>query len=210
MPAAHPDPRGYPWAEPARPGVLGPAGFVEDAPDLQGRTPVVAVGSNASPTVLRAKLGGLLGTGLPMTLTRVEGLQIGHSAHVSARGYVAAAPVRARPGTDVGAGTFVVCWFDQAQLARVDGTEPNYRRVRLDRTGERTAAQVYTSVHGVLGEGGTPLDLLDQGEVLDWLAARLGPGLREDLDHRRLTDPAVRERVRTAMVEAGLVIPAGW
>lgn len=210
MPAAHPDPRGYPWAEPARAGVLGPAGFVEDAPELPpGRTPVVAVGSNASPTVLRAKLGGLLGTGLPMTLARVEGLQVGHSAHVSARGYVAAAPVRARPGADV-AGTFVVCWFDEAQLARVDGTEPNYRRVPLDRTGERTAVQVYTSVHGVLGEGGTPLDLLDQGEVLGWLAARLGPGLREDLDHRRLTDPAVRERVRAAMVEASLVIPAGW
>ncbi|MGD8201280.1 hypothetical protein ACQE98_11510 [Ornithinimicrobium sp. W1679] len=234
----HPDPRGYPWPEPARSGVLGPSGFrVDDTgpgprpDDRSGRTPVLAVGSNAAPTVLRAKLAELLGTGVPIALATVEGLHVGHSAHVSARGYVAAAPVRGAPVGAAGPRTFTVCWFDDAQLARVDASEPNYRRVTLPEdvscrpvvgsgstgvcdgsvgSSGSVGAQVYASVHGVLGEGGRPLGLRRQEDVLAWLADRLGPGLRSELDHARLVDPAVRERVRDAVVAAGLVVRAGW
>lgn len=211
---------GYPWAEPVRTGRLGDGGFTDGSPgDLAGRVPVVAVGSNASPVVLAGKLGGLLGPGLPVAAAQVEGLGVGHSAHVSAGGYVAAAPVRT-----AGVRSLTVCWLDEAQLAVLDATEPNYRRVTLPGSmpcvaaaspvpGEPVpgqpvpGAQVYESLHGVLGEAGTPLDLLDQSDVLAWLTERL-PELGT-LDHERLLEEPVRERVRLALVEAGLVLPSG-
>lgn len=216
-----PDPRDYPWAEPARAGLLHRDGFLEDdGPEgLRGRTPVVAVGSNAAPGVLARKLGSLLATGLPVRTARVDGLHVGHSAHVSAGGYVAAAPAA---GTTVQQVT--VCWFDAAQLAQVDRTEPNYRRVPLPvrmacrlvrRPGASGRAedgpvvphaQIYESVHGVLGEGGQALALRDQAGVLAWLATRLPRHVGPWLDHDRLVDPDVRERVRLAMLGAGLVL----
>jgi len=203
-------PSGYPWAEPARTGRLGDGGFAEGPQgDLAERVPVVAVGSNASPVVLAGKLGGLLGPGLPMAAAEVHGLAVGHSAHVSARGYVAAAPVRAE-----GVRPLTVCWFDEAQLATLDATEPNYRRVQLPGRmpcviggAPLTGVEVYESVHGVLGESGTPLELRDQEGVLDWLTTRL-PGLG-DLNHDRLTDESLRERVREALIVADLVLPSG-
>ena len=203
-------PSGYPWAEPVRTGVLGDRGFAEGQDGgLAGRVPVVAVGSNASPVVLAGKLGGLLGPGLPVAAAEVHGLAVGHSAHVSARGYVAAAPVRGD-----GVRSLTVCWFDEAQLATLDATEPNYRRVQLPESmpclvggAPVTGAEVYESVPGVLGEDGAPLELLDQTRVLDWLSQRL-PGLGR-LDHDRLVDEDLRERVREALVEAELVLPSG-
>lgn len=204
-------PSGYPWAEPVRAGLLGDGGFLEgaDDADLTGRVPVVAVGSNASPTVLAGKLGSLLRTGLPVGAGVVDELLVGHSAHISARGYVAAAPARG-----VGAQPVAVAWFDPAQLAALDATEPNYRRISLPdgmplRVGgvQVTGAGVYESVHGVLGADGAPLGLLDQAGVLAWLSERL-PGLG-GLDHERLADPALRERVRRAALAAGLTLPSG-
>lgn len=203
-------PRDYPWAGPARTGRLGDRGFADGPPgDLDGRVPVVAVGSNASPVVLAGKLAGLLGPGLPVAAAEVHGLAVGHSAHVSARGYIAAAPVRGD-----GVRSLTVCWLDEAQLATLDATEPNYRRVQLpDRMpclvgGEPVAGvEVYDSVHGVLGEDGVALELRDQAGALDWLTQRL-PGL-DGLDHDRLTDDTLRERVRRELVEAQLVLPSG-
>ena len=216
MTTASPNPRGYPWAVRARSGVLRVTGFL-DGPvreDVERRTPVVAVGSNAAPAVLTAKLGGLMGTGVPMTVATVEGLHVGHSAHVSAGGYVAAAPVR---GCYRAVRAVTVCWFDEAQLERVDQTEPNYRRVPLPadmrcRTdaGAVTGAQIYTSVHGVLGQDGSVLALRDQAGVLSWLAARVPGDVRELLSHDRMVDPDVRERIRLALMEADLVLPSGW
>lgn len=211
-------PSAYPWAEPSRTGVLRPDGFVEGAlrGDFLGRVPVVAVGSNAAPTVLRRKLDGLLESGLPMGSAIIDGLHIGHSAHVSARGYVAAAPARGGAEQPV-----TVCWFDTAQLAVLDETEPNYRRIRLpesmpcrldalgaDVSPAVTQAEVYESIHGVLGEHGAPLALLDQASVLSWLADRLA-GLRGSLEPESLADAATRERVRVAMMAAELVLPSG-
>lgn len=210
------DPDGYPWSEPVRGGRLTTHGLVDAPADhLGGRVPVVAVGSNASPTVLARKLGALLREGLPVSVARVDGLVVGHSAHVSAGGYVAAAPAR---GT--GTRRVTVGWFDEGQLAALDATEPNYRRVELPEGMECRAAagsgegeavpgvQVYASVHGVVGERGAPLPLGAQGAVLAWISRRL-PGLGRPLTHEALRRPALRERVRTGLVEAGLVVPAG-
>lgn len=216
----HLDPSTYPWTSglPARRGRLTPAGLQagDVGEDLDRRVPVVAVGSNASPTVLARKLGPALERGLPVSVGAVDGLAVGHSAHVSTRGYVAAAPARG-PGEQ----RVTVGWFDPGQLAALDATEPNYRRVALPEgmacraavvgPGEETVvrgAQVYASVHGVVGERGTPLPLGDQATVLAWIARRL-PGLGDRLTHRRLAEPALRERVRAGLVRAGLVVRPG-
>lgn len=203
----------YPWAEPPRTGVLTPTELVEGAPsaDLDGRTPVAAVGSNASPTILRHKLGALLASGLPLAEAEVEQLAVGHSAHVSARGYIAAAPFR---GT--GSRPVTVAWFDAAQLAALDATEPNYHRIPLPGSmpchqgGEPlTGVEVYRSTHGVLGEHGTPLTLRDQADVLEWLAQRLPGDLTASLHHEALATDGRREQVQTACIAAGVVLPSG-
>lgn len=216
----HLDPSTYPWSEPPRTGRLTVEGLREDilGEDLTTRVPVVAVGSNASPSVLARKLGPALARGVPVAVGAVEGLAVGHSAHVSARGYVAAAPARGE-----GEHPVTVGWFDHDQLAVLDATEPNYRRVELPddmvcrapvkdpRAGAATVvrgAQVYASVHGVVGERGTALPLGDQALVLSWIARRL-PGLGGRLTHRGLAEPALRERVRAGLVRARLVVRAG-
>ncbi len=92
------------------------------------RTPVAAVGSNASPAVIRAKLlAGGLAPVVPMIRGQLHHLRISPSAHVSRPGFVPAAP--ARVVGDVA--EVVVGWFDAEQLARLDATEPNYDRIRL-------------------------------------------------------------------------------
>lgn len=203
----------YPWAEPPRAGLLTPEELLEGAecPDLGGRTPVAAVGSNASPTILRHKLGALLASGLPLVTAEIEGLAVGHSAHVSARGYIAAAPFRG-PGSRL----VTVAWFDPAQLAAMDATEPNYRRIPLPggmpchQGGVPLAdVEVYESAHGVLGERGTPLALRDQAAVLAWLARRLPGRLAATLHHEALSVADRREQVRTAFIAAGVVLPSG-
>lgn len=218
-------PSDYPWPEPprsglhTRPHVLTQTGLLDGrrSPDLDDRTAVAAIGSNASLTVLRSKLGPLLHTGLPVAVARVEQLAVGHSAHVSARGYIAAAPFVGDGSRHGDASRPVTLgWFDQAQLAAMDATEPNYRRIplpsrmtcRLDGV-PLTDVEVYESVHGVLGEAGAPLELRGQADVLAWLAHRLPTAVAAVLDHEALTDPARREHVRVALLEAGLVLDSG-
>lgn len=203
-------PRDYPWAVPPVTGTVHPDGVRTGPPPpaatLAGRTPVLAVGSNASPEVLRAKLGGLLATGLPVAPAVAEDLTVGHYAQVSTRGFIAAAPATA-PGvhSDLSLG-----WFDPDQLARLDETEPNYRREVLPSactwTGGRIdGVRVYVSEHGLLADEGEVLPLLPQAEVLAWLAERL-PHLAGELTHERLREEEVRERVRRALLERGLVV----
>lgn len=202
----------YPWPEPLRTGLLTREELHEgEAGDLGGRTPVAAVGSNASPTILRQKLGALLASGLPLVRAEVEQLAVGHSAHVSARGYIAAAPFRSSGSRPV-----TVAWFDPAQLAAMDATEPNYHRIPLPggmpchQGGERlTGVEVYESTHGVIGERGTPLTLLDQASLLAWLAQRLPGQLTDSLHHDALAAAGCREQVRTAFITAGVVLPSG-
>lgn len=201
---AHPHPAGYPWWEPPRSGVLTPAGLrarPHGAEDLSERFPVVAVGSNAAPAVLARKLGTHLHRGLPVVRAVVHGLGIGHSAHASAGGYVAAAPFVAAGGL---ASDVVVTWLDEAQLQLVDRTEPNYRRVLLPagttcRTEDGTVlagAQVYDSRHGLLADAGRPLALAPQQQVVSWLARRLpdphAAALAGDDPHGWLRRPATR------------------
>ncbi len=150
------DPLDYPWPEPH-----------EAAPDLSlvGRTLVLAVGSNAYPSVLRRKLAAV-DPAVPTAACVVTGLAVGHSAHVSAGGYIPAAPY-ASPGsrTPMRAG-----WFTPAQLAALDGTEPNYQRVSLPVARfaidlDVEAFDVYRSRWGVLAHLGVPLVFQGQREL---------------------------------------------
>lgn len=157
----------------------------ESAAPLAERTLVVAVGSNQTPeTIARkyARSGRDLQIATPFVRCTVHGLAVGHCAHTSARGYVPAAPFRAE-GERM---ELVATWFDDAQLAVVDETEPNYERVRLDAsqfpltlaTGEQPAHyDVYASSWGVVAHGGTIPLRHRQQEMFDELVAITGEEL---------------------------------
>ncbi|MGW4546567.1 hypothetical protein ACWEN4_09325 [Streptomyces violaceorubidus] len=130
-----------------------------------GRVPVLAIGSNASPGQLRHKMAEFgVASPLPMVRSRVTGLDIGVSAHVSRMGYVSASPVGA-PGT---VRELFVLWLDAEQLAVIDASEGvpmaggNFDRVWLPAPDVRVepgdgsvlrGAYAYVNRHGVLHNG---------------------------------------------------------
>jgi hypothetical protein len=152
---------------------------------------VAAVGSNASPAVLARKLSSLREGWVALEPADLAGVQVGHSAHVSAGGYVPAAPYR-WPGT----AAVVVGWFDDRQLALLDATEPNYVRRRLE-----LGVEVYVSRWGVVALEGRPVPLMGQAELLHLLRP---PALA----HGSLDDPAVAASV-SAWLRETCAAPAG-
>jgi hypothetical protein len=154
------DPLDYPWTASA-----------PEATKLstEGRTLVVAVGSNASPAVLARKLAAVEPT-VPMAECVVTGIAVGHSAHVSAGGYVPAAPYDSPTArTPLRAG-----WFTPEQLAALDATEPNYERVSLATADyplrlDVEQFDVYRSRWGVLALDEAPLGLMAQADLLEML-----------------------------------------
>jgi hypothetical protein len=181
---------------------------------LADRHPVVAVGCNASPAVLARKLVDV-DTTVPMITARISGLAIGHSAHVSRLGYIAATPfVRSGAVTDV-----VVTMLDGDQLGCVDITEPNYVRRRVDTSTCRleldggtglAAFEIYTSRWGVICRGGSRVELASQ-EALFMLLRQVGPPFAAGLasDVRALMTEFARDDVRRAEAAAALAA-AGW
>lgn len=187
-----------------------PAG--ERFPDGRGRTPVLAVGANAAPAVLRAKLAGVEGAGAPVPLLagRLSGFDVVYSAHVSPHGAISATLQRS-PGTSV---AVHVTYLDAAQRAAVDATEPNYRREPLSPTAlalasgaKLTEVEAYVSRHGCLCFEGTEIALaavpadgrvfpaLSEPQVLALARTQLAPDLRlEDFVSEQLRDPAVAAR----------------
>lgn len=156
----------YPGAWPADSGLLDGGRLLPlDRLVHQDRTPVLAVGSNASPAQLRHKMAEYgITSPIPMVRTRVTGIDIGVSAHVSRLGYVSASPFEA-PGA---VRELFVTWLDAEQLAVVDASEGvplpdgNYRRAWLSAPEVRIAltdgtdlpgAYVYVNRHGVLHDG---------------------------------------------------------
>jgi len=186
---------------------------------LDDRTPVLAVGSNADPDWLRAKLlRHEASPVVPMTLARVGGLRVGHSAHVSIPGFLPAAPYDA-PGSST---TLWVEWFDATQLEAIDRTEPNYDRceldltryeVALDRSGvELSACAVYVGHHGLLTDGdGTVFDLRPQPSLVDELLhgdlglAELVGATPEAWVEATSSSAHLREELKARFVDAGRV-----
>ncbi|MGH3453627.1 MAG: hypothetical protein ACRDPQ_13015 [Nocardioidaceae bacterium] len=185
---------------------------------LDDRTMVLAVGSNAAPSVLADKLRRVGVTGsVGMVRTEVAGLAVGYSAHVSRRGYIPAGPYAAAGHT-----TGVALWLTEPQRSAIDATEPNYDRIALHRDdhplrvelGEPPATfGVYVSRRGVLAVDGVPLRLGTQRELYSRLAgvaelATLAPWDDAEAAAHALTDPAVQVRIRAGFVAASWIADA--
>ncbi|MGR6540110.1 hypothetical protein [Streptomyces rochei] len=156
----------YPGAWPRESGVLhGDRLLPPDRLTYEDRTPVLAIGSNASPGQLRHKMVEFgIESPLPMVRSRVTGLDVGVSAHVSRMGYVSASPVSA-PGT---VRELFLLWLDAEQLAVIDASEGvpmasgNFDRAWLPAPDVRVepgdgtvlrGAYAYVNRHGVLRDG---------------------------------------------------------
>lgn len=173
---------------------------VEPIPPFEtaGRTPVLALGSNAAPTQLRRKFVGLEGY-IPVSRAVVFDHVVVYSAHLTRYGALPATLFEYPGGF-----TFVaITWLDEAQLARMHETEAlgvNYDYVelsdiRLEHDGELPEADAanrigtYVSRHGPLRHGGLPIRLaetassgcplpaLTQPAALRFAHRRVAPGL---------------------------------
>jgi hypothetical protein len=182
----------YPGAWPADSGLLDGNRLLPLARLLhEDRTPVLAIGSNASPAQLRHKMTEFgITSPIPMVRTRVTGIDVGVSAHVSLLGYVSASPIEAPAAVR----ELFVTWLDAEQLAVIDASEGvplpdgNYRRVWLSAPEVRFSltdgsklpgAYVYVNRHGVLHDGtGAP---------------RTHPGQRALLTELLVGSPRLRE-----------------
>ncbi|WP_328744970.1 hypothetical protein OHT57_05905 [Streptomyces sp. NBC_00285] len=179
---------GAPREHPLRyPGVWPPDSALLDGDRLlpldrlthEDRVPVLAVGSNASPGQLRHKMAEFgITSPIPMVKTRVSGVGIGVSAHVSRMGYVSASPFHA---PDAVRELFVI-WLDAEQLTVVDASEGvplpngNYARALLPAPEVRVelpdgmalpGVHAYVNRHGVLHDGtGAPRTHPGQRELL--------------------------------------------
>lgn len=155
-----------------------------NAAPLDSRYLMVSIGSNSSPDVMRRKLaqyGKPVSRVLPLVRAQLHNVGIGHSAHVSRAGYIAAAPYF-RYGA---CSTVWVSWLDERQLLALEETEPNYRRIQLDAgtcplvidNGERPEKfYLFTSRWGVLTDGnGQRLPFMDQRTLFGLLADAGGP-----------------------------------
>ena len=184
---------------------------------------VAAVGSNASPAVMRRKLErGGASTVVPFLEVTVSGVAVGHSAHVSPPGYIPATPY----GDESSILTLMATLLDDTQLERVDATEPKYRRrllgsgrCRLTFDGFECPDEVwlYESVCGVLtAPGRAPVPLTEQRQLMRLLREQLdgwgdlvGDGSGEDVARRLAADPGLREASREHFDRAGWVGVSG-
>jgi hypothetical protein len=189
---------------------------------LRIRAPVVAVGSNASPSQLLRKFAGRsVRPVVPMTLADITGIAPGVSAHVSRPGYIPAAPLRI-------AGTIArlfVLWLDDVQLRTLDETEPNYwrRSLPIGSFPAKLASGVvlpkcflYVGKHGCLVDAaGQPRRLGDQRSLIQDLLDE-SPQLRKlcgetpDDFVARAQDPTVRETVQRIFALEGRVLPQSY
>jgi hypothetical protein len=210
----------YPGTRPPTSGLLRDGNYsrLDALPPVAERYVVVAVGSNASPAVMHRKLAtsGVDGT-VPFVHAEVTGLRVGHSAHVSRAGYIAAAPILT-PSTRT---SVVAVLLDREQLTAVDRTEPNYVRAsvggdecRLILAGGASPAsfQLYMSKRGVLAPPGEqPLGLMDQDALYAHLRQRCEPFSRllpvgdRAAMHRFASDEHLRDQAVEAFHRGGWV-----
>lgn len=153
---------------------------------INSRVPVVAVGSNASPAVMRRKMKDEHAEStIPLVRGTINNIAVGVSAHVARGGYLPAAAAH-ESGSSA---AVVVGWFDARQLEALDKSEPNYNRVlvshrdyplsleppALEQNGENIGHfYIYVSKHGTLIRGDALLPLIHQTEISKWLAEVVG------------------------------------
>ncbi len=241
--AGHLDPLLYPWDPPVGSGVMDgnefrplelSAGLDEalaqaGAAPLEARSLVVSIGSNSSADVMRRKFANYhrpVSAVLPLVRGQLHNIAVGHSAHVSKAGYIAAAPYPL-----LGECTAVwLSWLDDVQLMALDETEPNYRRIQLDGEacplvvdhGERPEEfSLFTSRWGVLTDGdGGKLPFLDQPALFGLLAGSGAGDLLEEVKSvfdgppelvaEQLAMPSVQAWAREWFGSAGLAAPVDF
>lgn len=149
----------YPYVRPDTSFVCGgggwsPASDAEIIARSEGRTAVVACGSNASPLQLQRKFAGTVGA-VPVLRTGIVGFDAVYAAQVTSYGAIPCT-LLASAGTTVMA---AVTFLTDDQLAIMDATEVlgiDYERTTLDAelaaelTGEPLTLQVYASVTGLV------------------------------------------------------------
>jgi hypothetical protein len=153
---------GYPYAAPRASFLLAGERILplEEADlDVSGRGALIAYGSNASPAVLRRKLGPDAGA-LAAVRAVLHGYDAVYSAHVSAYGAVPATLV---PCAGVELPVFVL-QLSALQLATIAATEPNYERRPLSGAACEVEGApplrdpvAYVSRHGPLLTHGSPI-----------------------------------------------------
>ena len=165
IPAPLDDPLSYPGARPDRSWQLtGDRCAPFDGPVPERRHAVLAIGSNACPAQLARKLSGRPCSGDVIGLAvSVRGLTVRPSAHLGRSGYWPFAPAASLD--PAAAGSAALCFLDDDQLPVLDATEPNYLRMRLDRSAHAVTAReqlpdgavwVYVSRHGVVDDPRLP------------------------------------------------------
>jgi hypothetical protein len=195
--------RGYPWHARA-PEAASPARF--DAAVRAGAVGVLAYGSNASPAVLRRKLGEEVAAAVVARRVVLRDADVVYSAHISAHGAIPGT-LHPSPGTEVDAWLLAV---PSHAMPALDATEPNYRRRPY------AGAHAYLSRHGALRVDDGPVALaavpargrrlraLAQGEMLECVRRTLAPEESPDgFVRSNVLDDALRTR-RTEKLRGGL------
>jgi hypothetical protein len=187
---------------------------------------VLAYGSNAAPAQLLDKFGRLEPRErvLPVTTGHVEGFALAHSAHISNPGYLPYVLV------DGGAGAVLevrVLWLDEAQLAALNETEPNYTLVPVN--GARYPLTLesgvpvprYSAYRGKWGalhlpaqhgpvRAGSQQDVHAELAGQGWFAELFSRvSVQEQVDLLR-ADKALRDRVRDELGARGMAVMDGW
>jgi hypothetical protein len=163
---------------------------------LDGRTPVLACGSNRAPERLAQKFKDLFPAAkIPVTRARLRDFDSVYCAHVTSYGSIPAT-LHPSPGTSA---VLHVTWLDDAELACMHETEQpgiNYHYVRMtgidlivENGPKLDAAYAYLSVHGAALDNGVPVALAaieadarrfaarPQSAMLEGLAAQVAPGV---------------------------------
>ena len=133
--------------------------------EIRSKLPVLALGSNQSPSQLTRKYRGLSDSG-GITAERaiLKNFDVVYAAHLAEYGSVPAT-FQSSPGTVV---TIFVLWLTEVQLTRMHQTENHYCFDKLDGLEittefgfELNTAYVYTAINGCLNIEGSPLALAE-------------------------------------------------
>lgn len=133
-----------------------------EPPDLEGRYPLLAYGSNAAPEALVRKLAAEPDVPLPLVRAELRDFDAVYSDHLSPYGAVPAT-LHPSPGTTL---PVFVAFPTDAQRRLLAATEPNYEERRLTAVccrpelGDPLAElDAFVSRHGPLLRDGSPLAL---------------------------------------------------
>jgi hypothetical protein len=128
----------------------------------EGRTPVLAVGSNQSPQQLARKYGIGSHHVVPVERGRLKDFDIVYAAHISRYGAVPSM-LQAAEGVSV---TLFVNWLDDEQLDIMHATEGNYHFAEIDNVSlqlddgrEETKIYLYVAQLGHYLHDGAPVSL---------------------------------------------------